>query len=112
MMHASTFRHVFLTPFSLFRTRLHSQEKSQLDKDVAERDLKQALDEAARKQRQHDRLAEMHATNSAQLQAKAEAKVRSKQEEAVRAEEWTHRLKELKQEVRAGFCGGGRVLVV
>lgn len=75
-----------------------SKEKSQLDKDVAERDLKQALDEAARKQRQRDRLADMHATNSAQLQAKAEAKVRSKQEEAVRAEEWTHRLKELKQE--------------
>lgn len=75
-----------------------SKEKSRLDKDVAERDLKQALDEAARKQRQRDMLAEMHATNSAQLQAKAEAKVRAKQEEAVRAEEWTHRLKELKQE--------------
>uniref|UniRef100_A0A7R9V0J8 Trichohyalin-plectin-homology domain-containing protein n=1 Tax=Chlamydomonas euryale TaxID=1486919 RepID=A0A7R9V0J8_9CHLO len=82
-------------------TNWMAKEQSRLDRDVREAEIKAAEDEAARKLRLKNTLADIHKTNQAQLAAKAQAKVRVREEEATAASEWTLRLEELKQEERA-----------
>ena len=63
-------------------------------------EAKGASDDAARRQRAKDTTASMNATNRAMLQAKADAKAQMRADESGFAEEWSMRLKELRQEVR------------
>lgn len=57
--------------------------------------------QASRKQRLRDTLADINRTNQAQLAAKAEARVREREQGAVAASEWSERLQELKAEEAA-----------
>ncbi|KAG1654272.1 hypothetical protein FOA52_007942 [Chlamydomonas sp. UWO 241] len=75
-----------------------SKEKGRLDRDVAEAELKAQEDEASRKRRQREQLADINRTNQAQLVAKADVKVRERADGVASAAEWTERMKSLKRE--------------
>lgn len=77
-----------------------AREKARLDKDVSQAEAQGAADEVARRQRMKDSQANMNATNRAMLQAKADAKAKARADESGYAEEWSQRLKDLRQEVR------------
>jgi hypothetical protein len=81
-----------------------AREKARMDKDVAQAEAAGAADEAARRQRAKDSQANMNATNRAMLQAKAEARAQARAADAGYADEWSQRVRELKQEVR--HCRG------
>lgn len=75
-----------------------AREKARMDKDEAKAKAASAADDSSRKQRIRDTIADLDASNRAQLAAKAAAKTRWKAMEAAEASEWTSRLAELKME--------------
>lgn len=75
-----------------------AREKSRMDRDEAKAAQASAADDSSRRQRIMDTMADLDASNRAQLAAKADAKARRRQDEAVGAQEWSIRLAELKKE--------------
>ena len=75
-----------------------AREKARMDKDEVKAKAAATADDFARKQKLKDTLADLDASNRAQLEAKAAAKTRQKATEAREASEWSSRLAELKIE--------------
>lgn len=75
-----------------------AREKSRMDKDEEKAKAAAIADDSSRKQRMKDTLADLDASNRAQLESKAAAKTRQRDEEAIQAKEWSNRLVELKKE--------------
>jgi hypothetical protein len=75
-----------------------AREKARMDKDEAKAKAAATADDSARKKRIKDTIADLDASNRAQLEAKAAAKAKQKASEAKEASEWSSRLGELRME--------------